>query len=930
MLNVVCPLCEQGIRVSKPKQGRFTPTCSNCSGRFQLLIKQLPDKSYLCKASPLDPPKKVSQSTASKELGSPKSPSRPASSAWATSSPTPTDPLDATRDIDHDSATQPEQPPGRNTSRVRLDADATLAQGATQPEGTANTHFVVNSSAPVGKPQSTNSSPLPRTRLGPYRLIKLLGEGGMGAVYLANQTTLDRHVALKVVRSHLTNRPGMIARFTREAYAAAQLIHPNVIQIYDMGDDNGDCYFSMELVNGISLGELIQRQKKLDPEQAARYILQAARGLQCAHNAGMVHRDIKPANLMVNQDGVVKVADLGLVKVPDDDEIEEETDQAGALSASTDLTMIGSTVGTPYYMAPEQAKSSINVDHRADIYSLGCTFYVLLTGKRPYEGNSIQEVASKHNEAPLIVPSKIVERVPKSLSDVVAKMMAKHPDDRYQNAGELISVLENFLGVSSATAFTPREADADTIETANKEFNKPALLKLRTLFPLAILSGSLLVACLMMFVNWRWATGFLLLPITALGTYFLVGGISERTVLFDKARELVFRSGFLSWLNWFVAIALWVFASFLMGALAQWIVIGLLGSAIGASCYYLIDYPSNQSRKAPLAKAESLIRSMRLKGLDESTIRLFVAKYCGNHWEEFFETLFGYKTMRSMRAEITQSELGKRRPKFRAWRDDIADRLDQKLAALTSEEERKHLQKIEQAGLQAQGISAVKAKEQAAQMAEALVDHGDSIRMSAMQKRLLELDPQKQRMQQRQKVKTMLADARSGKYKKEKTLLQTLAPKLNLILGTYTRFLVGCCLIVGCLMWARQNGLGEQLTETAIAASQTTGDSEATAAATLQKLKDSINVETTPLGLPIIGDIFYNFNSLVAGLILLASTIIFGWRMAIFAFPAAAITLWGESWHLPEMIVVAKHLHVTSALIGIGIFVLGVLFGRSD
>jgi len=213
-------------------------------------------------------------------------------------------------------------------------------------------------------------------RLGGYEVLKVLGKGGMGAVLLGRQVSLDRKVALKVMHPRIAKNPGFVARFTREAYAAAQLTHHNVIQIYDIGEERGQHFFSMEFVPGQSLMDLVKKDGKLAPEAAVGYILQAARGLRYGHNQGMVHRDIKPDNLMLNTEGIVKVADLGLVKLPSGD----LPQQAGALPPSdddtegnTELTRVGAAMGTPAYMPPEQARNSAAVDQRADIYSLGCT-----------------------------------------------------------------------------------------------------------------------------------------------------------------------------------------------------------------------------------------------------------------------------------------------------------------------------------------------------------------------------------------------------------------------------------------------------------------------------------------------------------------------------------------------------------------------------
>ena len=938
MLEVVCPNCQHGAKLSKPKTGKFNPTCKSCGKRFQLLIKQTQDGTFRSKTAPVatkNSPGENASVNDGKQAGErdPAPTQNPARQSGGQAN--------KSSGIDKaNSEISGEASPVSSTG-TQVQADPVAVSGLAEVSQTTTGGMTRNVSTEVASQNQSSSidvDPTALGRIGPYRLLKLLGQGGMGSVFLANQTSLDRMVALKVVKSDLSRKKSMLARFTREAYAAAQLVHPNVVQIYDMGDDKGVCYFSMELVNGKSLHELVGHNKKLDPEQAASYILHAARGLQCAHNAGMVHRDIKPANLLVNQDGMVKVADLGLVKVADNEEIEDEIDAMAALSASTELTRVGSTLGTPYYMSPEQAKSSINVDHRADMYSLGCTFYVLLTGQRPFEGNSLQEVVSKHTSAPLVIPSRIVERVPEELSDVVVKMMQKRPEDRYQNMGDLIVDLEKYLGLVSTEAFTPDETDAATIESCAKSFNANPLAKLRSILPLALVAGSILVAVLMLFVGWRWATGFVWLPLFAIATYSLISGIRDRPVLFEKSRELVLRGGVLMWLKWIAAGLLLVVASFLVGAFGHWLLLGIAGAGIGAAYYFAIDLPVAAKRKSSISSAEKLLRKMRIKGMDESTIQMFVAKYCGNHWEEFFESLFGYPAKLRVRGELRKMEIGKKKPKFRSWRDGIYSNLDRRLDGMNNNEERSHLQKVEEAGLQEQGISPAEARNQAAQMAEALVDHGDSIRVQALQQRILELDPEAQRLKQRLKVKAMLAEARSGKYKREQAPIEKLTPVLNRYFGSYSRFLLGCCLIVGCLLWARQNNLLEQLKDSAVSSAQDAmvpdengklPDVGNVTQDLSNKLADSLNVETKPLRFPILGGLFYNFNSLIAGLILVCSVIVMGWRMSIFVLPAAFIALLGASLGIPELFPI-PHMHVMSALIGIGMFVVGIVFGRAE
>jgi serine/threonine protein kinase len=796
------------------------------------------------------------------------------------------------------------------------------------------------------------------SNLGPYRLIKLLGQGGMGSVYLAKQTSLDRDVALKVINAQLSDSPKALARFTREAYAAAQLVHPNVVQVYDMGDDRGNCYFSMELVLGRSLAEFVVNEKKLDPEQAASFILHAARGLAHAHAAGMVHRDIKPGNLLVDGSGAVKVADLGLVKVPDQDELDQafELAEMSALSASQDLTRFGSAIGTPYYMAPEQAKNAVAVDHRADIYSLGCTFYVLLTGKKPFDGKTFEEIVSKHSTAPLIEPSQLVERVPASLSGIVSKMMAKNPKERYQSLNDLIPELEEFLGIRSLASFTPDDEDVKVLEREAKTFNGAKLSGLRSLFPAALVAGCLLLAFIVLIsLSWQWASGFLIVPVLTGISYFLVSGIRDHGVLFSKARELAFDSGLLNWVKWILAGLVLVVVVYLIGLVLPWLLAAFVGVGLAIAYYLLVDKPIAEARKRPIAEIESLLKKMRTKGMDEKAIASFVARYSGRHWEELFENLFGYDNKRKMRDELAQTEMAKSRPKFRPWRDRFYDDWCCQLKQLKSARDRKHLENVEFAGLKAEGLSVAEAREQAGQMADAMVDFAAQQKIAALEQRIAELDPKVRQEQKRQQVKKLLADARSGKYRQEKTWLQRMEPMLNLIAGSYTRFLMGCLLLVGSMVWAKQNGILDTVRESASKVQQAinqptadpklgdsnldegisdktqeTGDKDATTAkAEIENaLTATLNRETTTLRFPLFGRFFHSFDSMVAGLILLASAFIFGWRMSLFALPAAFIAMFGSGFvrdleNIPTI-------HSLSAVVAASIFVTGIVFGRSE
>ena len=277
--------------------------------------------------------------------------------------------------------------------------------------------------------------------LGPYVISDKIGEGGMGKVYRARQKHQDREVALKVVRPTLLSNPVIRKRWDREVRAAGTLRHPNIVALYDSGEANGRHYLAMEFVDGLDLARLSLEYRPLEVAEACEYARQAALGLQHAHDIGLIHRDMKPSNIVVagerhlpqsDEPAVVKLLDMGLVRA-----VGFQEDGPGGL----DLTRAGTVVGTPDYMAPEQARNSSTVDHRADIYSLGCTLYFLLTGHPPFpEGTPIEKIIKHQLEAP--IPLQALRRdAPDAVAIVVARLLAKRPQDRFATAAEAADAL---------------------------------------------------------------------------------------------------------------------------------------------------------------------------------------------------------------------------------------------------------------------------------------------------------------------------------------------------------------------------------------------------------------------------------------------------------------------------------------------------------
>ncbi|MBI5850885.1 MAG: protein kinase [Planctomycetes bacterium] len=257
-----------------------------------------------------------------------------------------------------------------------------------------------------------------------FTLLGVLGKGGMGVVWRAEQKSLGREVALKVLSEELTKDPVFVARFQAEARSAARLHHPNVVQVFDVDHVGGTWFYSMELMHGGSLETRIKREGKLPVDDAVRAVRDAAKGLEFAEQMKLVHRDIKPDNLMVDRHGHVKLADLGIAQVDDDAD--------------------GKLRGTPHFMSPEQVQRK-PLDHRSDLYSLGCTFYRLMTGRSPFSGESVKDILRAQVSEAHAPANKVEPAVPQEVSAIVDRLLQKDPAARYQTATELAADLEQVL-----------------------------------------------------------------------------------------------------------------------------------------------------------------------------------------------------------------------------------------------------------------------------------------------------------------------------------------------------------------------------------------------------------------------------------------------------------------------------------------------------
>lgn len=289
----------------------------------------------------------------------------------------------------------------------------------------------------MNQSSQANELPLIGAQIGDYMVLRRLGRGGMAHVFLAEQVSLSRLVALKVLKPDLASDPSYIQRFKNEARAAAALVHSNIVQIFEVGEFEGIHYIAQEYVAGMNLSQYLRDRGPVSPLMAVNVMTQVAAALRKARSLGVVHRDIKPENIMLSTDGEAKVADFGLARL--DDQMQK-----------SDLTQVGITMGTPLYMSPEQIEGR-SVDHRADLYSFGVTAYHMLIGQPPFQGDNPISVAIQHAKDTAKPIHDLRPDLPEGLCAIVEKLMEKSADDRYQTASEVLDALRGIHIESTAS-----------------------------------------------------------------------------------------------------------------------------------------------------------------------------------------------------------------------------------------------------------------------------------------------------------------------------------------------------------------------------------------------------------------------------------------------------------------------------------------------
>ena len=320
-----------------------------------------------------------------------------------------------------------------------------------------------------------------------YEIIELIGSGGMANVYKALCHRLNRYDAVKIMRDETAANTELRRRFRAESQAVAMLSHPNIVSVYDVSHSDDVEYIVMELIDGITLKQYLQKKSVLDPAEVLDFTIQTAKALEHAHSKGIIHRDIKPQNIMLLKDGMIKVADFGIASLESD--IEENS---------------GETVGSVHYIAPEQARGQAP-DARSDIYSLGIVMYEMLTGKLPYVGASDVEVAVKHMNTDPVSPREIIPDIPEELERICLKAMNSDIEKRYQTAGELLADLEQYKAQSLA-AHVLEDSEAVLIDSDEQPPRKARSRRSRRI----ALSSGILAVLLFVIIGFVFLNGYFL------------------------------------------------------------------------------------------------------------------------------------------------------------------------------------------------------------------------------------------------------------------------------------------------------------------------------------------------------------------------------------------------------------------------------------
>lgn len=590
------------------------------------------------------------------------------------------------------------------------------------------------------KSQPVKASDLVGRSIETYRVESLLEEVETAFFYKAYDSATEQSCILKILAFSKSKDWESIERFKREGLTAMFLDHPNLIAAFDMGHSGAIHFIAYERVPGNYLDTIVQAAGGMQPRAALGYTMQIARGLQYAHNTGVVHRDIRPGNVILSKEGAAKVAGMSLAKLRENELQSKYDDQIAGLNV--ELTGKNVSLGQPEFIAPEQAKDAANVDFRADQYSLGATLFYLIAGRAPYEGTNVFTVlAAQRGANP---PSLQDEGASPEIDAFVQRLLREKPEERFASMDEVLQELETLVGLPGSRSRTTRDSASQSapvhirpaesgesglptdpvLAQAAKEFYNAKLSIWRS----AAITFFFIAMPLASWLIWDSTRHFqltaapLVLMVVTPFINILVGGLVTKNPVYRRAKTVLLTLGshsylFLGFLGLIAGAFLYLF-----GMISPLVAVILAGLLITLANQLLVVLPLRLQRGAELYMAKDRVKELRERGQDEDSLRQLVWASCGPHWEEFFEEIFGYDSMVRMRYAQNAKFPGVQKMTHSTWRDPLVRWLAAIEGNHRAVKTANELLEVEQGKLEESGVQEKDAVEQAKKEVKRMIE----------------------------------------------------------------------------------------------------------------------------------------------------------------------------------------------------------------
>ncbi len=747
------------------------------------------------------------------------------------------------------------------------------------------------------EPKAAPPKDLPRI-IGGYRVLRELGRGRLGPLLLARCGGSGEDVALRVIRPEWSCLPVFVSRLIRNAHAAAHVDHPNLVPILDLGEAQGRVYASSSFIDGISLTDRVKAEGPPVPKDAVAITLQAARGIRAAHAHGLTHGDLSPATILLDNDGRVRVSELGLTKTPASVSTEEVRDKAGPIEL----------VANP---------GELNLEGvRADLKGLGRTLTFLLTG-----------------QSGAIDPTSLIAKgVSVNLVEMVRSLVDSRAGSGFSDFGQAVAALEKYLNARNVGGTAPREEDAAILQESLASFRASPTAKLRDQIVGATAATCGLLVILGMITRLPLIAGsFLGLGLMTALAHFCINGFTRRDELYPRVRALIFESRGADLAIVATGALLFLVLLFVIHLHWAWLCFGILAVVLAVALHHFGDIPVENERKGAIEEARALVRDLRRRGVSEDAILRFVRSTAGADWGPFFQSLFGEEARRAAQEKSDRRILTLLRDPLFAIRSALASWVQDRLHSRRRERDIVFFQAVEERGLVADGVNLLTARRRSHRIAAAMIavtsEHRDATRAATRGIGDSTIDRPSVAFAVKQAAEApeeVLVDRETRLIGRDRSWL------IDVIFGARTRFLLGSAILAGFLLWVHQNGMisGDQIKDIAVKAIASDDPVQSVRDARIDvHVPDVTKALDAPLGPRFLFKLFNGFHPCGAGLILIFSSFWRGSRVGTFAIPGAAFALVGPALGIPSIGPLSAS--VSSMAIGAGIASLGFFFGTS-